>query len=668
MGSEEERGGFLFGALAGVVAGLLLAPKSGRETREQLFGQGGFGGQVDRIKGAIGAGKDSAADQNEALRAQDRGDARAPAQPDGRRRRRRRRRGRLRRPRRHRSRRRQLSGLARNGLRAAAAVAGAAALGLVYLLHEAQWVRRVDRRLPAPDADAALDGLTVVQLSDFHVGFTPSFNLRATRKAVDLALAARAGPRPHHRRLRRRRRTASASSAASCGACAPPLGVFGVLGNHDHGDSKAPFVQPTDPALRRELRRAPARQRDGDAWTRGGAVVQIGGVDDTDGGHDDLPAVLARARPPARRACACCSSHHAEVVRRTAPGDFHLTLRRRHARRPDLPAAARPPHPAQRPAAPSSPRGPTTSAAARSTSRAASAPACCRSAPSAGPRSSCSTWRPAGRRRRAAGRARPRDAAALAGLLALCLAARSCCGRPRSPPAAATPTPSPVSTGSRPPGAASRSARTATRTVLLLRRRRSGRSRRRARATSSAIAEPMGGQTVVRRGDRRGRARAGDRRARRRCSSGCSSTSSAEPAAPQRQAAAPAPLSGRARRAATSAATRCRWPPWGRPRCRRSSARRLRRRRRAAGPGRSRRVPQMAAHSPQRVQASGSTRRGPRGDEVARRGGAATAAASSCMSRRAGLNVGLRLDGVAGERVRVVEVDEPAALGGGRRV
>ncbi len=62
------KGGFVFGAIAGVVAGLLLAPKSGRETREQLFGEGGIGKQVDRVRGAIGAGKDSAADQNEALR------------------------------------------------------------------------------------------------------------------------------------------------------------------------------------------------------------------------------------------------------------------------------------------------------------------------------------------------------------------------------------------------------------------------------------------------------------------------------------------------------------------------------------------------------------------------------------------------------------------------
>ncbi len=67
MGTKR-RGGFVVGALAGAVAGLLLAPKSGRETRAQLLGQGGVGKQVDRLRGAIGAGKDSAADQNEALR------------------------------------------------------------------------------------------------------------------------------------------------------------------------------------------------------------------------------------------------------------------------------------------------------------------------------------------------------------------------------------------------------------------------------------------------------------------------------------------------------------------------------------------------------------------------------------------------------------------------
>ena len=52
---RRRRGGFIFGALAGAVAGLMLAPRSGKETRSQL-------------KGALGAGKDSAADQSEALK------------------------------------------------------------------------------------------------------------------------------------------------------------------------------------------------------------------------------------------------------------------------------------------------------------------------------------------------------------------------------------------------------------------------------------------------------------------------------------------------------------------------------------------------------------------------------------------------------------------------
>jgi len=65
---RKHRGGFLSGAIAGAAIGLLLAPKSGKETRAQLFGEGGISGQVDRLKGAVGAGKDSAADQSEALK------------------------------------------------------------------------------------------------------------------------------------------------------------------------------------------------------------------------------------------------------------------------------------------------------------------------------------------------------------------------------------------------------------------------------------------------------------------------------------------------------------------------------------------------------------------------------------------------------------------------
>jgi gas vesicle protein len=68
-GRRRRRGGFVFGAMAGAAAGLLLAPRSGKETRAQLFGgEGNLGDQVGRLKSAVGAGKESAADQSEALR------------------------------------------------------------------------------------------------------------------------------------------------------------------------------------------------------------------------------------------------------------------------------------------------------------------------------------------------------------------------------------------------------------------------------------------------------------------------------------------------------------------------------------------------------------------------------------------------------------------------
>ncbi len=195
----------------------------------------------------------------------------------------------------------------------------------MYMLHEAQWVRRVDRRLEAPAAAADLHGLTIVQLSDFHVGFRPSFNLRALRKAVALALAARpglvlisgdfaCGPHGSAELQHLLRRLADAAA----------LGVFAVLGNHDHGDSKAPFVMPTDPRL---IEACGVRLLDNEtaSVTVGAATVQIGGVDDTDGGHDDLPPVLAALdrRPGVLR---ILLTHHAEVVLQAAPGDFHVTL------------------------------------------------------------------------------------------------------------------------------------------------------------------------------------------------------------------------------------------------------------------------------------------------------------------------------------------------------
>ena len=63
------RGGFVLGVIAGALAALLLAPRSGRETRAQVYGaKDNLAPQTDRLKGAFDAGKVKAADQSAALK------------------------------------------------------------------------------------------------------------------------------------------------------------------------------------------------------------------------------------------------------------------------------------------------------------------------------------------------------------------------------------------------------------------------------------------------------------------------------------------------------------------------------------------------------------------------------------------------------------------------
>ena len=301
--------------------GLLLAPKTGKETREQLFG-GAASTSRSRLKDAVGAGKESAADQNETLRrkieetrerlreqmdARNGVGARTPtAAPPARRRA------------------TPAEPLARNGLRAAAALGGAAALGLSYLLLEAQWVRRVDRRLPAPDAGAAS---------------TASPSCSSPTSTSGSCRASTCAPRARPSTWRWRRAPTSSSSpvtspaaraarraprGSSCASRAP-LGVFAVLGNHDHGDSKAPFVRPTDPRLVDELRAcgcSPTSRRRVDARRGGGAGRRRRR-------HRRRPRRPAggpgAARPPPG-VLRLLLTHLGEVVSDARPGDFPLTF------------------------------------------------------------------------------------------------------------------------------------------------------------------------------------------------------------------------------------------------------------------------------------------------------------------------------------------------------
>jgi predicted MPP superfamily phosphohydrolase len=192
-----------------------------------------------------------------------------------------------------------------------ALAAGAAAWGWF----EAGWVRLRTLETPVRGLPAELDGMRIVHLSDFHLGF-PSRSGRAIEAGVEWArqrdpeLVAITGDllsRPAgEARLR--------AHVARLPRC------YAVLGNHDYADSRDPFSQPaavdelgTATLLRDESRVVEVR----------GQRVQIAGVDPkTYRRGQSLPERLAD-RDTDFRILLC---HYPHVVDRLTPGAFHLVL------------------------------------------------------------------------------------------------------------------------------------------------------------------------------------------------------------------------------------------------------------------------------------------------------------------------------------------------------
>jgi gas vesicle protein len=64
-----KMGGFVVGGLLGAGVALLLAPKTGKEMRNQLFGGGvEWSEQRDRLMGAVSAGRESATGRSDDLK------------------------------------------------------------------------------------------------------------------------------------------------------------------------------------------------------------------------------------------------------------------------------------------------------------------------------------------------------------------------------------------------------------------------------------------------------------------------------------------------------------------------------------------------------------------------------------------------------------------------
>jgi predicted MPP superfamily phosphohydrolase len=196
------------------------------------------------------------------------------------------------------------------------AMLGALGLGAALWGHfEAGWVRLRSLPVPIPGLPEELEGLRVVHLSDFHLGF-PSRGERAVERAIEWTAArepdlvlitgdllSRPGAESRLREL-----------------LARVPGSFAVLGNHDFALSRDPFSMPSAVT---DLPSTTVLFDDARTVELRGRSVQIVGIDPRSYRLGaSRPAELAD-RDADLRILLC---HFPNVIDRLPPGAFHLVL------------------------------------------------------------------------------------------------------------------------------------------------------------------------------------------------------------------------------------------------------------------------------------------------------------------------------------------------------
>ena len=186
-------------------------------------------------------------------------------------------------------------------------------LGIMLL--EARSLRTYAFTVTDPELPSAFDGLRVAFISDVHLG--PYVSRAQVRRVVDrvdglhpdlivlggdYAYRDAGAIRPAFAELKRLR---------------APLGVYGVLGNHDHWLGAATTRSAMEAAGIRDL------DNRGVWLERGTARIRLCGVDDLWEGRQDLPAALADAAPSD---FVLLVSHNPDVAETLADGQADLLL------------------------------------------------------------------------------------------------------------------------------------------------------------------------------------------------------------------------------------------------------------------------------------------------------------------------------------------------------
>jgi predicted MPP superfamily phosphohydrolase len=142
--------------------------------------------------------------------------------------------------------------------------------------------------IPVPGLPRALDGVRLLLITDIHTG--PFVNQRSLQRTF----ARLMGLRPDAILLGGDHTTSHLADFLSCrdafASLRAPMGVFGVLGNHDHyteDPQRLEFLME-GAGIRMLQNRAVALER-------GGAQLILAGIDDMNAGDPDLDAALGQA-------------------------------------------------------------------------------------------------------------------------------------------------------------------------------------------------------------------------------------------------------------------------------------------------------------------------------------------------------------------------------------
>jgi predicted MPP superfamily phosphohydrolase len=190
------------------------------------------------------------------------------------------------------------------------------ALGVAYTLMEAKWLVVSPVTLTVPNLPTAFKGKTIAFLADLHHG--PYVPLSYVRRAVEMAnalkpdLIALGGDYPH------RGIDYIAPCIQELSRLHAPLGVYGVLGNHDHYDGGQPYVSAA-------LRAAgiPELTNRGLWIESGGERLWLCGVDDYWWGTQNLPAALG---PATMKDAVILLSHNPDYVEEIQDARVGLVL------------------------------------------------------------------------------------------------------------------------------------------------------------------------------------------------------------------------------------------------------------------------------------------------------------------------------------------------------